>query len=150
MSSVYLDTSCLLKMFFPEPETEWVLERVQHEDSVIVSDLTRLEMISQVHARVEGGSLSRSRARTMLAHLDQMLTREPFELVAFTASALEAAEQQARQLAKGRHCRTLDRLHLTLLQEQGINRLLTNDEAQARAARALGLQVIVPRAKVRR
>jgi predicted nucleic acid-binding protein len=148
MSSLYLDTSCLLKMFFSEPETDWILERVGEENSVIVSDLTRLEMITQVHASVEGGSLRRSRGRTLLAHLDEMLAEEPFEVVAFTVNALEAAEEQARQLAKGRHCRTLDRLHLTLLHELGIKQLLTNDAAQARAARALGIHVIVPQTKL--
>lgn len=135
MSSLYLDTSCLLKMFFSEPETDWVLAQIEQEDRVVVSDLTRLEMLTQVHARVEGGSLRRSRAKAMIEHLDEMLTREPFELVAFTTSSLEAAEQETRQLAKGRHCRTLDRLHLALLQEQGIKRLLTTDEAQERASR---------------
>jgi hypothetical protein len=39
----------------------------------------------------------------------------------------------------------LDRLHLAVMKSLDVRRLLTNDHAQARAARALGFVVIVPR-----
>ena len=58
--SLYLDTSCLLKMLFPEPETHRVMQRVAVEEHVVVSTLARLEAVVQVHARVVGGLLTPS------------------------------------------------------------------------------------------
>jgi hypothetical protein len=42
------------------------------------------------------------------------------------------------------HCRTLDRLHLAIMASIGMRRLLTNNDAQARAARRLGFDVFLP------
>jgi predicted nucleic acid-binding protein len=42
------------------------------------------------------------------------------------------------------HGRTLDRLHLAAMEELEVRRLMTNDAAQAAAAKALGWEVIVP------
>jgi predicted nucleic acid-binding protein len=39
------------------------------------------------------------------------------------------------------HCRTLGRLHLAAMRELGATILVTFDQQQARAARALGLSV---------
>lgn len=43
------------------------------------------------------------------------------------------------------HCRTLDRLHLAAMIGFGHDRLLTNDDALAHAAEALGFTVLMPR-----
>jgi predicted nucleic acid-binding protein len=42
------------------------------------------------------------------------------------------------------HCRTLDRLHLAIMESLGATRLMTHDEAQAKAATELGFQVMRP------
>ena len=42
------------------------------------------------------------------------------------------------------HCRTLDRLHLAAMTEPDVARLMTHDVAQARAARALVFEVVIP------
>jgi predicted nucleic acid-binding protein len=39
----------------------------------------------------------------------------------------------------------LDRLHLAAMQALDVRRLLTNDEIQARAAAALGFEILRPR-----
>ena len=67
------------------------------------------------------------------------------ELVFCPASIVEVAEAQTRSLAKSAHCRTLDRLHLATMQVLGLQRLLTNDDCQTAAARALGFDVRLPR-----
>ena len=59
--ALYLDTSCLLKVFFPEPETDRTLALIAAEPQVLVSSLARLECLSQIHARAAGGLLSPTR-----------------------------------------------------------------------------------------
>lgn len=47
--SLYLDTSCFLKVFFPEPETQATIALIGAEPEVVVSSLGRLV---QIQARV--------------------------------------------------------------------------------------------------
>jgi predicted nucleic acid-binding protein len=143
--SLYLDTSCLLKLLLPEAESRRVAELVEAEEHVVVSSLAKLEAACQVHWRVAGGHLKRVGAKTLLARMDSMLSQAPYDLVRAPAEIVDAAQRQARSLPKDGYCPTLDRLHLAVMQTLGFNRLLTNDDAQARAGRALGFVVSLPR-----
>ena len=141
-SSLYLDTSCLLKLFFREPESHEVATIVASEARVIVSELGVIEASVQIQGRRLEGLLPRARARRLEAALEQTLSMRPFEVVPFAAAALERARGQARVAPKAAHCRTLDRLHLAVMELEGLDRLLTTDGRQAAAARALGFEVI--------
>jgi len=50
-SSLYVDTSCLLKLLFLEAESRRVAEILGSEEHVVVSSLARLEAIVQVHSQ---------------------------------------------------------------------------------------------------
>jgi predicted nucleic acid-binding protein len=143
--SLYLDTSCLLKVLFPEPETRRVMQLISAEEEVVVSTLARVETTVQVHARVAGGHMPRAAGRLLLKRLDSLLHWAPYSVAREPADFLEVAEAQARALSREGYCPSLDRLHLAVMQALGVTRLFTNDDAQARAARALGFTVIVPR-----
>lgn len=143
-SSLYLDTSCLLKLFFPEPESRKVATIVASEARVVVSELGVVEASVQIHGRRLEGLLARARAQRLEAALEQTLSMRPFEVVPFAAAALERARGQARVAQKAAHCRTLDRLHLAVMELEGIERLLTSDRRQAAAARTLGFEVVEP------
>ena len=142
--ALYLDTSCLLKTLFVEPESGRVLELCAAEERVVVSTLAHLEAVVQIGARVAGGSLSARAARSLRRRLDTLLGMSPYEIAAFPAVAMELAEKQIRLGRSSAHCRTLDRLHLGIVVALGLERVLTNDLAQARAATALGLRVLTP------
>ena len=143
--ALYLDTSCLLKVFFPEPETARTLDLISAEPRVLVSTLTRLESLSQIHARVAGGLLSPGRAKRLRDRIETVLKLAPYEQVRCSADVFDIAEQQILASAKAGYCRTVDRLHLAAMESLGSRRLLTNDDAQAAAARVLGMHVILPR-----
>ena len=143
--SLYLDTSCLLKLLFPEPETARVMQLVVTEEHVVVSTLAHLEACSQLHARTVGGLLSRPAARRLVERLDAILRQAPYELARTPADVVDDAGAQLRSFPGDAYCPTLDRLHLAAMQGLDVSRLLTNDDAQARAARALGFSVLLPR-----
>jgi len=142
--ALYLDTSCLLKVFFPAPETAKTLAALSTETRVVVS-LAKLEMLSQIHGRVAGGLLSAARAKRLLQGVEAVLKRAPCEPTRCPADLIEIAETQLGLLGRSVYCRTLDRLHLAAMEALGLRRLLTNDDTQAAAARALGFQVSLPR-----
>ncbi len=142
--SLYLDSSCLLKMLFPEPETMRVMQLVAAEEHVVVSTLARLETLVQIQARRAGGLLRETAASALVARLDTVFRQTPYEIVRTPAEMVDVAEAHLRSLPREAHCPTLDRLHLAVMKSLDVRRLLTNDQAQARAARALGFSVIVP------
>ena len=140
--SLYLDTSCLLKLLFTEPESSNTALLVAAETRVVVSSLARLEAIVQIQGRVAGGLLTARSASTLSRILDQTLAATPFDVDA-TAPGIDAvAVGQLYPLGRSVHCRTLDRLHLASMQALGLRRILTNDDIQARAATSLGFQVL--------
>jgi uncharacterized protein with PIN domain len=95
MSALYLDTSCLLKLFFPEPESRNVAHAIAREGQVVVSELARLEAETQMRARLLGGILTQSRHRRLTTELDRMLKSEPFALSPFPSDGVERARRMA-------------------------------------------------------
>jgi len=72
-----------------------------------------------------------------------VVARDPFHFARLPGSLFETAIQ--RDAAAGRcHFRTLDRLHLSAMEELGIFRLMSNDTRQAKDATEAGCQVMVP------
>ncbi len=143
--SLYLDTSCLLKVLFPEPETSRVMQLIDGEEHVVVSSLARLEALVQIHARAVGGLVTSAAARLLVARLDELLRQDPYDVVPTPMEIIDLAEGQVRRFPRRAHCPTLDRLHLSVMKSFDLDRLLTNDSAQARAARALGFSAVLPR-----
>ena len=143
--SLYLDTSCLLKTLFLEPETAKTLELIAGEERVIVSSLARIEALTHVHGRVAGGLLSRATARRLAQRLDALLDSAPYDLTRSPVTIFDLATAQVRSFAAKRYCRSLDRLHLATMEALRLRRLLTNDVAQARAAEGMGFVVLFPR-----
>jgi predicted nucleic acid-binding protein len=143
--SLYLDTSCLLKLLFAEPESAKTSRLVAAEPEVVVSSLARLEALVQIQGRAAGGVLPARSAATLARLLDQTLASAPFKLVNTPAGVDGVAAGQLFPIGRSVHCRTLDRLHLAAMQALDVRRLLTNDEIQARAAAALGFEILRPR-----
>ena len=143
--SLYLDTSCLLKVLFPELETTHTLELIASEERVIVSSLGRIEALTHLHGRVAGGNLSRAAAKRLAQRLDALLQTAPYDLMNAPVTIYDLAAEQLASLAPKEYCRSLDRLHLATMEALRVRRLLTNDDTQARAAEHMGFSVLLPR-----
>lgn len=143
--ALYIDTSCVLKLLWPEPETARTIALIRAEDRTVVSDIAWLETKVRIQARHAAGMLTRSGARTVLHTAEALLSTPPFTRVGCPQRLFEDAADRVVVGSRRAHCRTLDRLHLAALFGLGLGRLLTNDDAQARAARAMGAAVLLPR-----
>ena len=80
-----------------------------------------------------------------LARFEALLGQDPYAMVDTPPAVIDVAEEHLRRLPREAHCPMLDRLHLAAMEAFNLRRLLTNAAAQARAARALGFAVIMPR-----
>jgi predicted nucleic acid-binding protein len=143
-SALYLDTSCLLKLFFPEPESARVAAVLATEERVLVSELGRLEAETQLRARRVGGLVSKAKYQRLADELAKTLTLAPFEVLPFPEDGFDRARLLAARTQV--HCRTLDLLHVAAMEAAGVERLFTNDGTQASVAKALGFEVRKPSA----
>ena len=140
---IYADTSCLLKVLRPEPLSEAVWSAIRKETSVVVSVLAELETLVQLKAGWTGGVLTRSHWRQAEARFGILKNQAPFEFRALPSALFQTALRQHRN-SGDKHCRSLDRLHLAAMEELEISRLMTHDEAQAKAALEAGFEVVRP------
>lgn len=138
--SLYLDTSVLLKLIFLEPETQAALDYIDREPELIVSSLARLEAITAIRSRQQSGVIRAANAKKRIALLDNLLSTAPFIFQQCPAEIFTIAEHQ---LATA-YCPTLDGIHLAVMTSLGIQRLLTHDSLQAKAAIKLGFSVYSP------
>lgn len=140
---IYLDTSCLLKLLFEEPESDAVRQAVAGEDDVVVSELTELETVVQLRAGWLGGAFRDRRYRAYMARVNAFRRMDPFRFVSLPGAVFRTALRQHGR-SRERHLRSLDRLHLAAMEELGVRRLMTNDGTQAAGARMLGYEVRRP------
>jgi predicted nucleic acid-binding protein len=140
---LYIDSSALLKLLWHEPESDAVRDHVTREDVVIVSTLTQLETHVQLTAAWLAGRYGKARRERYRAKLAEFRAIDPFRFRPVPGSVFETALWQHARAGRA-HCGTLDRLHLAAMTELDVARLMTHDAVQARAARALGFEVVTP------
>ncbi len=139
--SLYLDGSIVAKLLVAEPDSARVLELLRAESEIVISALARLEALIVIDAMVAGGESNAQAATRRRVQLDELQRTPGFRFQPCGAGLFHTAEAQLPTA----YCRTLDRLHLAAMQEYGLRRIVTNDDQQAAAARALGFEVLMPR-----
>jgi predicted nucleic acid-binding protein len=140
---IYFDTSCLLKLLLEEPESSAVRAAVENEEAVVISFLAELETEVQLKAAATGGEIRSTQWRQYQAKLMAMRNFDPFHFRHLPAAVFSTALRQHRH-PQAAYCRTLDRLHLAAMEELKVTRLMTLDDAQAKAAKALNYKVVCP------
>jgi uncharacterized protein with PIN domain len=140
---IYLDTSCLLKLIRVEQGSDAVAEAVARENEVLISTLGELEARIQLKAGYLGGQYTLRQWRGLEAEFEQLRDEYPFAFKSVPAAAWENALRQ-HHASRTIHCRTLDRLHLGIMECFGAKRLMTHDDMQAKAAEVLGFEVLKP------
>jgi predicted nucleic acid-binding protein len=136
----YADTSALLKLVLPEPESPRIGNYLTSKDRIFVSSLVILEMRTQVRGFFLSGKITRQQYRRIEKYIPVLVRSEPLEYQELSGAVFRMANEQI-EAAPEVHCRTLDRLHLAAMRELGATTLVTFDKQRARAARALGLSV---------
>ncbi len=131
--TTYVDSSALLKRYFPEPDSS-VADRLLLGDSVLVTSWVTLIEVQRNLARVLRGAELRAAKEQLAADLDAMA------LIAIDEAVCRAAAQIGEQLA----VRSLDAIHLASAQRLVVAALpfVTFDLRQAQAARSLGFTVL--------
>ena len=139
---IYLDTGCLLKLYYPEPNSASVAAAVSGK-AIIFTPLHELETVSALQLK-----RFRGEATTEQAEAAMRLVREDLAggkllrpAVNWPAVLLSAAEL-ARVHAASSGCRSLDVLHCALADAVEAEGFVSTDARQITVATAMGLNVI--------
>jgi predicted nucleic acid-binding protein len=128
---LYLDTSAIVKLVLPEPETEELLHLLSDRPERVTSGLARVELFRAVR-RTGGDGAVFQRAGEVLARLG---------LIEIGTTILDAAAH-----LEPRRLRSLDAIHLATALSLGhdLEAITTYDSRLAVAAEANGLNVLAP------
>ena len=137
---LYCDTSALLKLYLPEPDSDEFNEIVKDRDDVLVSDLAVTEIISAMARRMRQGSLAREAARRMQRAIIGSLDDGVYHRVELTREVHRRAEHFLVSLP-GTPLRAADALHLALATSARAASLASFDARLAAAGRAAGLAI---------
>jgi predicted nucleic acid-binding protein len=146
MSLLYADSSALLRAYFADEDEHLELRSLLLEahEQVVTSEITRLELASAVRSAYSAGRVARS--RDLLGRIEGDLADDgPISPIELRADVILPA---AYRFILEHRLRLLDAIHLAVCVEDcpGISGgdevvFVTRESDQAKAARALGLEV---------
>jgi len=139
VQSAYLDTSALAKWYVNESRSEDVEEYVRSVYPVYVSLLTKIEMRSLAARRVREGHIDLLTQGKVLATFEGDIAGGHVVLLPHTIESFLVAESLLGSLPEI-PLRTLDAMHLGIMQAAGVTTLATADRVMAQAAEALGME----------
>ena len=135
---IYLDTSVIAPFYWAEALSDTVDELLRTETERGLSQLVEVELFSALSRRVRMREISQEDARAIATRFQTHLDNDFYLRI-----PLESVHYQLARDWIGRFdtsLRTLDALHLAYASSNNF-RLVTADDALARSAEALGIEV---------
>ncbi len=139
----YIDTSFLIKLYYPEPETEVLAKWVLHNKvTAPFTPLHDLEMKNAMALKLYRSEIAREEFDRWLSVLYEDKRIGALRAVSPDWGAVFLrAEELARSNTPAIGCRSLDILHVALALELAYDTFLTNDAKQSTLALSSGLNV---------
>ena len=136
---IYLDTGCLVKLYYPEPESASVVSRVASRP-VFYTPLHELELTNALNQKRFHGQATEEQVTAALALIQADLASG---VLVAPASVWQTHFQSAVQLSTSHTptigCRSLDILHCAIAADLQAVEFITTDGRQSRLAQAMGL-----------
>lgn len=136
---IYLDTGCLVKLYYPEPDSAAVVTRVAGRP-VFYTPLHELELTNALNQKRFHRQASEAQVKAALALVQSDLTSG---VLTAPASVWTAHFRSAVQLSMSHTpaigCRSLDILHCTVAADLQAAEFVTTDARQSRLAQEMGL-----------
>jgi predicted nucleic acid-binding protein len=138
---VYLDTGCLVKLYYPEPENPTVIAAVAGE-VIVFTPLHELEMVAAMQLKIFRGEAKPEQAVAAIELVrHDLVAGKLLEARVNWPGVFSAAVRLAQDHAAAIGCRSLDILHCALATMAGTTMFLSSDKRQFALARGQGLPV---------
>lgn len=136
---IYLDTGCLVKLYYPEPNSAAVVARVAGR-AMCYTPLHELELTNALNQKRFHGQATEAQVKAALALIQSDLASG---VLVAPPTIWQTHFQSATQLSLSHTpvigCRSLDILHCALAADLQASEFVTTDARQSRLAKAMGL-----------
>jgi predicted nucleic acid-binding protein len=132
----YIDTSVLAAYYCPEPLSELAETKLRGSASLLISDLTELELCSAIARKARSGELPRQDAMRIFSEFQSHADTGRFRRHSLSTQNQQTAKEWLKQMEWP--LRTLDALHLAVASALEAT-ILTADAHMAQCAKSLGL-----------
>lgn len=136
---IYLDTGCLVKLYFPEPDSAAVAARVAGR-AMFYTPLHELELTNALNQKRFHGHATAAQVNAALAVIQSDLSSG---VLVAPPTVWRTHFQSATQLSLSHTpvigCRSLDILHCAVAADLLATEFVTTDARQSRLALAMGL-----------
>lgn len=140
---LYLDTSCFLKLYYPEADSQTVIDTVS-DQTVLYTSFHELELTTALELKVFRKEATKPQVRTVWQGIQADVERgRLFSLQCDWPSIWRLAIELGSRHSATSGCRSLDVLHCALASSLK-SPLLTTDRRQAALAQSVGLVVLHP------
>jgi predicted nucleic acid-binding protein len=140
MASVYIDTSSLVKFYYPEEGSDRVEDVLLSVDRVYLSHLTVVEMASALTQKVRTGDVTKRAEGIIWTAFQDDLHAGKVEMVQLHERHYLKAVEIIRKYGSSHGIKTLDALHLAIAHSLPQATFLSSDKPLLRIARAIGIE----------
>ncbi len=134
---MYVDTCMVAKLYFPEPESDLVQQRVSTTATPGCSELLLTEFASVVSRKMAESAITARQQTRVLKEFSSHVEKGSWELLPCTREELVAAADVIRKCQKVTRLRSLDAIHLATCLAHQVFPLFTTDKVMLRAAQHL-------------
>jgi predicted nucleic acid-binding protein len=139
---IYPDTGCLVKFYYPEPDSSQVVAAVG-EEGLLYTLLHELEMVSALEGKIFRGEATKQQVELTLEHLrSDVSTGVLVELAIEWPAVFRLATLLAERHGAQTGARAIDTLHCAIAQHVDVPVFLTTDVRQIALAQALDLTLL--------
>jgi predicted nucleic acid-binding protein len=142
MASVYVDTSSLVKFYYPEEGSDRVEDILLSSDRVYLSHLTVVEMASALNMKVRTGDVTKRTEAVIWSAFQDDLHAGKVEMVHLHERHYAKAVETIRKYGTSHGIKTLDALHLAVAHGLPQAAFLSSDKPLLRIARAMGISTL--------
>jgi predicted nucleic acid-binding protein len=148
VNAVYWDTSALIKLYAPEPDSgDYLRLLIQQSEDLAISFLHRVELYFALRGKESRGEMAAGSAKRLFQLFEQHVGAGRYYLIPWGDDVAFEARQLLDVFASAAPpvaLRSLDGLHLGALRAAKIDRLVTADLKMRDAARIAAIQVVEP------
>lgn len=140
---IYWDTSTVIKLYVPEPDSEaWQNRAVHERRDMVSSSLLEAEFAFAVARKEQLGDVRTGGARKLCHRLQADISYGRIKVFPLSLDIVSTATAIALERDPQQSVRTLDGLHLATAIRLHCREFVTTDQRLASAARSLGFHVI--------
>ncbi len=141
MSSIFVDTSSMVKLYYPEPDSDKIENILLQAEQIYIINLTIVEMASALSKKVRTGELRKEQGAVLWNTFLDDIQAKQVEVVTLDDRHYFKAADLIREFGGKYGIKTLDSLQLSAAHSMGNSKFLCSDKPLAKIASKMGIKL---------